>query len=91
MTTHAKLNQWVDEVAALCKPDRVHWCDGSQAEYQEMLRLLVQSGTAIWMNPEKRPNSIFVRSTPDGIKTFESARFKDVPTLEPPASPKRGD
>ena len=44
---HQKLAQWVEEVAQLSKPDQVHWCDGSDAEYQEMLRLMVQAGTAI--------------------------------------------
>ena len=63
MTRHARLAQWVDEVSALCQPDRVHWCDGSPKEYQEMLRLMVQAGTAIRMDPA-RPNSVFVRSDP---------------------------
>ncbi len=44
---HKQLTQWVEEVAQLCKPDRVHWCDGSDQEYQRMLRLMVQTGTAI--------------------------------------------
>ena len=61
---HDKLIRWVDEIAQLCKPDNVYWCDGSDQEYQEMLRLMVHAGTAIWMNPEKRANSVFVRSTP---------------------------
>ena len=81
-TSNKKLAQWVDEVAQLCKPERVYWCDGSKDEYQEMLRLMVQAGTAIWMDPEKRPNSIFVRSTPADVarvedRTFICAKTKD--------------
>ncbi len=67
-----KLLKWVEEVAATCKPDRIHLCDGSEQEYQEMTRLMLQTGTAIALNPQKRPNSIFVRST-----TLDVARVED--------------
>ncbi|HYN16412.1 MAG TPA: phosphoenolpyruvate carboxykinase (GTP) [Terriglobales bacterium] len=72
---HHKLAQWVEEVAQLTKPEHVHWCDGSPAEYDEMLRLMVQAGTAIPMNPEKRPHSIFVRSTPADVARVEDRTF----------------
>ena len=72
---HRRLAQWVEEISHLTQPERVHWCDGSAAEYDEMLRLLVQAGAAIPMNPEKRPHSIFVRSTPADVARVEDRTF----------------
>ena len=69
------LVRWVEEVAQLCTPDRIHWCDGSPAEYQEMLRIMVQAGTAIRVSEEKRSNSIMVRSNPADVARVEDRTF----------------
>ena len=73
--TNPALASWVGEVAALTRPDLVHWCDGSPEEYQEMLRIMVQAGTAIWLDPAKRPNSVFVRSDPGDVARVEDRTF----------------
>ena len=72
---HKQLARWVDEVANLCKPDETRWCDGSDAEYRDMLRLMVLTGTAIRLNEEKRPNSVLVRSNPADVARVEDRTF----------------
>jgi phosphoenolpyruvate carboxykinase (GTP) len=72
---HKQLARWVDEVANLCKPDQIHWCDGSEAEYRDMLRLMELTGTAIPLNETKRPNSVLVRSNPADVARVEDRTF----------------
>ena len=72
---HKQLAAWVKEVTQICKPDQVHWCNGSHEEYQAMLQRMVLTGSAIWLAGDKRPNSILVRSSPGDVARVEDRTF----------------
>ncbi len=74
-TEHAELLAWVDEIARLCKPDAVHWCDGSQEENDSLIAQMVEQGTLLRLNPEKRPNSYLCRSDPRDVARVENRTF----------------
>ena len=74
-TGNGNLLRWVDEMAALCKPDAIHWCDGSDAEYDRLCQQLVDAGTFHPLSPQKRPGCFLARSDPDDVARVEDRTF----------------
>lgn len=75
MTKNKKLQSWVEEAAALCQPDSIYWCDGSQEENDRLCEELVQKGTFVRLDPEKRPGSFLARSSPADVARVEDRTF----------------
>lgn len=74
-TNHRALLKWVDKMITMCKPDKVHWCDGSQEEADRLFAEMVSSGMAIRLNEKKRPNSYLFRSDPRDVARVEKRTF----------------
>ena len=80
--SHKKLEKWVSEVALLCQPDAIHWCDGSKEEYDGLCKLMVEAGMATPLNPSKKPGCFLFRSHPSDVarvedRTYIASRSKD--------------
>ena len=74
-TTNESLLEWVDSWAKVLTPDSIHWCDGSQEEYDELAASMVEQGTLIPLNEAKRPNSFLARSDPGDVARVEDRTF----------------
>jgi len=75
MTTNAALAAWVDEVAALTNPDKIHWCDGSEAENDALTEAMLATGDLLRLNEETHPNCFLHRSDPKDVARVEHLTF----------------
>ena len=75
MTNNSKLLSWVQEAVELCQPDDVYWCNGSQEENDRLCEELVQKGTFVRLDPDKRPGSYLARSNPADVARVEGRTY----------------
>lgn len=70
-----KIRGWIEKMAALCQPDKIHFCDGSKEEYQLLCQQMVEQGTLIPLNSTLRPNSFLARSDPEDVARVEENTY----------------
>ncbi|HEV7738230.1 MAG TPA: phosphoenolpyruvate carboxykinase (GTP) [Chlamydiales bacterium] len=75
ITKNGALNRWIEEVVVLCRPDKVHLCDGSDVEFHRIAQELVLKKTLIPLHPTKRPHSFWCHSHPDDVARVEENTF----------------
>jgi phosphoenolpyruvate carboxykinase (GTP) len=75
VTKNQALLKWLDKMVDMCTPKEVRWCDGSDQEWSELCSLMIEQGSMIPLNEEKRPNSFLVRSDPRDVARVESRTF----------------
>jgi len=83
---HKKLNEWVSNMAAMCQPENIYWCDGSTREYDELSEKMVKGGTAQRLNKNKRPNCLYIRSNVADVARVEDRTFV-CPQMQNDAGP----
>ena len=81
-TTNLHVLSWVQEQVRLCQPDRVVWCDGSEAECERLYKQAVNEGILLKLNPEKHPRSYYHRSNPNDVARVEQLTYICTPTEE---------
>lgn len=74
-TRHARLIAWVEEIARLCQPRSIHWASGSDEEWERLTQAMVDAGSFIRLNPERRPNSFLCRSDPGDVARVEDRTY----------------
>ena len=75
MVSNKILSEWVNEIAVLSKPDKVYWCNGSEEEYKHLINVMLENGTLIPLNENKRPGSFLCRSDPSDVARVEHRTF----------------
>src|ERR1700739_4661541 len=75
LTTNKHLIRWVEKMADLCRPDAIHWVDGSKKEYDRLCDLLVETGTFVRLDKKKWPGCFYARSVPSDVARVEDRTF----------------
>ena len=82
MKKNTDLRMWVEQVAATTKPDKVHWCDGTDEERDELTRLMLDTGELIRLNQDSHPNCFLHRSDPNDVARVEHLTYVCCPDKE---------